>query len=573
MTGNTRREAATTRRIACALATLLLLVLATGARAGSLEKAQAAAKSKDWAQAAELYASVLDGKPNQRDACIGLAEAAVRAGRTDLYGMAEEGLLTLVDKSPKDLDVRVALGNLSIASSAAKTDTLAKNSYDAQAQEQFKAALEIDPTSDAAAAGMAHTLYNAGDFAGAVASVDAFLAKKPKAPAGALYWKGQAYYLQARDAFTRAGNKMSSDVREQFRKAQGAYRASTMAKADGYDAWLQLGYASAYLGDTDEAQGAYVHAAELDPTQTAPMEGLKSLLKYKQDAYQATLAKILQKNPKHEMARWYVAIDRYAAKDWAGAKKAFQAYIDVARAPAEGWYWMGFCAHKMGDDLEAENDWYKTLELAPNHVQATLGIEQLINKGTEARDRAASSLKGAQQVIREYAPLLKASPKISWIRNNLGLTLRDAYVKNGKREAWVPILKEATKVYVEASDIIGEWTAEKERTYKWAQRWGEARTISDTGLMFQFYAPTRDYAKAERYYRRALEYTDDGFPDAFNNLSDILAKQKRWQELYDLAASCADRITTEQGQPDMQTRGRAREIMKKLVADGKAKKD
>ena len=48
-------------------------------------------------------------------------------------------------------------------------------------------------------------------------------------------------------------------------------------------------------------------------------------------------------------------------------------------------------------------------------------------------------------------------------------------------------------------------TRDKARTLTAEQRYGLAQVISDTGLMFQFQPPTRDYEKAEMYYNRALE--------------------------------------------------------------------
>ena len=570
MTGNKRRTRATR---GVGLATILgLALLAGSAWAGTIDKAKAAAKEKDWATAADAYAKALDEGGSTRAAAIGLAEAAVKAGRTDLFATAEDALLGLRDKNDADADVLVALGEISLAQSSIKQDTLAKKSLDFQAKQSFEAALKLRPQLDAAAAGLAQTFYQSGDFEGAIQTVDAFLARKPAAPGRALYWKGQALYLQARDAFTAAGSQLTDDVRGRFVAARDAYQASVKADPSDYDACIQLAYAAAYLQEEDAARQAYRQAAVLAPRQAAPFEGLKTLLAYRADAFRAEIEGILKDQPKHEMALWYGAFDHYGAKDWRGAMKLLQQYVKVGQFPAQGWHWIGICAAAAGEANTALNAWYEALDSQPNHEQATAEIEKRIRAGG-AEQRALGSVKGALAVIAEYKPLLKGTPGLAWVRNNLAFMLREAYVKNNADKAWEPILKAATETYVDASDILGEWTAEKEGTYDWARRYAEAQIISDTGLMFQYYEPTRDYEKAEMYYRRALEYTEDGYRDAFDNLRKILTEKQRWQELHDLCAACAQNLTQENGEADTPTREFADQIRKKLLADGKAKEE
>lgn len=577
MTGNDSLKTGTLARLLVFACCLLLLPTPT-AQAGPADTAKKAEAARDWTAAANAWAEVLEGSPKNRDAALGLARTAPRAGLADHYPTAEDSLRDLVAKNPKDADALVALGRICLATSAAKKDTLAKKSYDVEAKQSFEKALKLAPTSDAAAAGLAQTYYQTADFEQAIQTVDTFLARKPEAPARALFWKGQTLYLQGRDAFVAGDNQLTDEARAFFSKAQGAYQGSVRADGSEPDAWIQLAYASAYLGgagNIETAGEAYVNAAKIDGADRAPLSGLQALYTHTPAKYEAALKDILEANPKHAWALWHAADQRYRAQDWQKAREYYARYAEVAEAGAPGFYAAGLCAAQAGDADAAERLYYKALALDPTHAQAAAAIQKRI-MDSGAEQLARSSPKGAQAVIAQFEPLLKAAPDMAWLRNNVAFMLREAYgggARGGNESAWRPVLKASTRIYTEAAEALGEWTAEKARAYDgdWGKRYAEAQIISDTGLMYQYYEATRDFEKAERYYQIALEYTDDGYRDAFNNYALILQQQERWQELYDLAVSCAESITNEDGSADERTRGVAAALAKKLLADGKAK--
>ncbi|MDJ0522001.1 MAG: tetratricopeptide repeat protein [Planctomycetota bacterium] len=566
MTGNTRFLRAT-------LAALFVLALAAApALAGPLEKAQAAAKKQDWKTAAEHYVKVLEKEPEHRAAAIGLVEAAVNAGLPDLYPYAEDGLLALREKNARDWDVVAALGRISLALSASKEDTLARKSYDAQAIDCFETVLSEQPTNGVAAAGLAEVHFQSAQFQKAIAVVDKFLAKNPKDPAKALFWKGQSHYFLAQDAFRASGNKfpLSEAIQGDFRRAQGAFRGATAGDPKHFDGWMQLAYASAWLSDRAGALEGYRQALALDGESSMPFRGIEQLLQREPDALHAELKSIVEKHPEHPQGLYYLAYNRFAAKEHRTALGLFERYVKVAKAPAVGWYWLGKSAAEIGDEVKAESAFEKALKADPDHRYAAWELDVRIQR-TNIMARARKSPAEAQKVIQQYAKLFELAPRNASMRNNLAFTLREAYGAHQGQKAWLPILRASTKFYVEASDILGEWTAEKEATLGWKERYAQAQIISDTGLMFQFYDETRDIEKAIEYYEIALEYTEDGYRDAFNNYTQILAQQERWDDLYELAKACSTAIKTEAGQPDTMTRNRAKAIMQKLIADGKVK--
>lgn len=566
MTGNNRFLHATVAGL------LVLILAATPALAGPLEKAKAAAAKQDWKTAAELYAKVLDDKPEQREAAIGIVEAAIKAGLPDLYPYAEDGLLALREQNARDWDVVAALGQISLALSASKEDTLAKKSYDAQAIDCFETVLSAQPTNEAAAAGLAEVHFQAAQFQTAIQVVDKFLAKNPKSSAKALFWKGQAHYFLAQDGFRAAGSKfpLSDQLKGHFRKAQGAFRGATAGDPKNFEGWMQFAYASAWLSDRASALEGYRSALALDVESSLPFRGIEQLLQSEPKVLHAELKAIVDKYPKHPQGLYYLAFNRHSAKAYREAVGLFERYVKVAKAPAAGWYWLGKSAEGLGDEAQASNAFVEALKCDPGHVFAAWELDLRLQR-TNIMARARQSPSEAQKVIAQYQELLKLAPENATIRNNLAFTLREAYGAHQGQKAWEPILMASTKYYVEASEILGEWTMEKEATLTWAQRYAQAQIISDTGLMFQFYEQTRDFEKAMDYYDRALEYTEDGYRDAFNNYTQILAKLERWDDLYELAEACSTAIRTEAGQADTMTRNRAKAIMQKLVKDGKVK--
>ena len=96
---------------------------------------------------------------SERDAlavrCDVTDEASVEAARPDHYYDALDALAKHLKKNAKDLEVRLAMGDVSIAIANTKTDPQALRGYFADAQAHFEAAVGVDPKCEAAAVGLA----------------------------------------------------------------------------------------------------------------------------------------------------------------------------------------------------------------------------------------------------------------------------------------------------------------------------------------------------------------------------------------------------------------------------------
>ena len=538
------------------------------------EKALAAGK---WTEAADAFAAVAEKDATDRRAILGLAEAARKGKLADHLATATELLAGLRESNPKDVDLAIATGETFLAkglvSGASDPDGLRYALADAKSA--FEEALAVDPKNEAAHVGAAQVAFQGAEFDQALKILDAFLATKPEKPGRALYWQGKVYYLRANDAFRAAGSKfpLTGDVRALYVKAKGAFEASTLKDPTNFDAHMQLAYAAQIMGDQPTASTAYEKALALEPTSDLPLKGFSALYAHTPKKYVETLNRLAKTYSSNAVVFYHLGYHHLRAKQWGEAVPLFTKSINLASNDAfkaEANFYLGWCYDQTNQKDKAIKCFHATLKANPEHPQAPLRLERYIMADLASSGGGALDLASGERALKAYKKLTAMAPKNVDIRNNIGLILRDAYERNGQSSKYEPLLKAGTKFYTEASELIGEWNSDMEESVPFATRYGHAQVISDTGLMYQFYKPTRDYKRAEMYYSRALEFSSDGYYDAFNNLSKIYTEQKKWEDLYDLCAACEEALmANEKGAPHTVGRAQAKSIMKRLVAEGK----
>lgn len=558
----------------CAAALLGVAVsTAPPALAGPADKARALEKEGRHGAAAEAWAEALKGAPTDRGLALGLAGAAVRARHAALLPVAQDALYPHFKKDEKDLDVRRALGWVCLEIEQIKTQDNAKRLLNAEAEDHFDAVLALAPQDGEAAAGKARALYERGNFRGAIEVVDAWLAQNPPQPAHALYWKGQALYLMARDAHQAAGGgyPLPPEVRSLFERARGAYDASVAGDPARAEGWLQAAYAAQYLGDVAGAAAGYEKALVLMPGSDLPLRGLEALNAHDPPAWTRKLRELAAAHPEHPMVQYYLGWNRLLANDAPAAIAAFKVFAASDSNPAFGQQLLGQAYRAAGDNARALKAFAKALELDPAAHGAAEHWEELLRSGYQPDPvrAAAASVKAARQMIADYAPLFRAAPHTASVRNNLAFTLREAFGAHRNDAAWRPILDECVRLYEEASALVGEWDAAKAATWGWTARWDAAQVLNDTGLMFFFYPEIRDLEKAEEYYDRAVLFSDHGYRDTLGNLERLYGEQGRWEDLHAAALGYAEGARNRDGSPDMNTRAQAEGLARRLEREGK----
>ena len=301
----------------------------------------------------------------------------------------------------------MALGEVYLTQALGRTEEKAKEFTFRDAQSQFEKALTLVADDADAVAGLARTHWLMGNFDRCLEVVDAALEKKPSAQA--YFWQGQAYYEQAR---ARYGSEPQAEATVAlFRKARGAYEASVKLDPAGYDAWMQLAYASQYLGGEHVAAAleAYKQAAALDGESRFPLLGIDAVLNRDQTAYVAFLEKLSSEQPTNAAVHYFLGFAHLNAQRWDAAVKSLTTYTTKSRRPEQPAFLMLGRAHtKAGAEKEAVQAFEKALELSPRDVKSA---EELDARLRAQHVRAsAESVSNAKACLADYERLTGLTP-------------------------------------------------------------------------------------------------------------------------------------------------------------------
>lgn len=548
------------------LLALLALRLAplSPAQAGPVDDGRKALAERRFADAAEQFAAVLEKTPGSREALLGLASAAAQ-GRLLERLEAAEGLLSAAVKKGEDAALRLALGEVFLALAPLRTDPKVMEFTFRDAELQFQKALAAQEGSVEAQVGLAKVQYYLGNADEAASRLDQVLEGKPTGPA--LYWRGTLYYEQARAAY--AEDPKAERTLALFRKAKGSYEASVRVDPTSYDGWMQLAYASQYVGDVQAAQDAYVRAVGLDAESPYPLKGLAALLSGRDDAYLALLQRLTKDVPTNVAVWNFLGWAHLSAGRHAEAAKALETYVARARTPGPAFSALGRAYAGAGREEEAVKTFERALAADPRDAQAADELDQRLRK--RFLTEAAGSVKAAQACAEAYERLTALTQGNPFVPNNGAFLLREAYGRHAGDGAWLPVLKASTALYEKAAKIVDDMPYDAVEAADWGTRYGWAQITSDTGLMFQFYPATFDAGVAERYYLRALKLTSNGYFDAWNNLHKLYLSQNEHQKAHDLALRAAEGLATESGQPHTTGRKMAQAEAERLVREGKAR--
>jgi predicted Zn-dependent protease len=538
--------------------------LLAGVRLARAEDAKRLLEGKKYAEAAAAFHKTLEASPGDKAALLGLAQAVSEGALAAEFEGTASALRDAVKKED-DKALRLALGDVYLAWS--RED----NRWLADAEEQYRRVLEANPGDETAAVGLARRYYEGGNPSQAVKTLDEYLAKAP-GNALALYWKGVVLYDQGTQQFAGAGS-LTDEAKSSFEGALQALQAATKADPKRFDAWMKTGYAAQYLiGATptrrDTAVEAYEAALELQGDDVLPMKGLSAVYANDAAAWGKLLEDLPKRHPKAPVVRYYLAYAQLTAKKYDDAEASAKAYVALTKTPAMGHYLLGQIAEAKGDEAGARKHYEASLKadsLHPRWDQAVAALEKpLVARAPEAMNGNAP----AKALLKDYEALFALAPKDYRIRQNLAFFLREAFERGQAKDR--AVLDASVKYYEEAAALVGEWRPEYEQSIPYPRRHEYAQVLNDTGLMFQYFGPVRDYAKAEGYYRRAMEWTQNGYWDTYGNLIKILKEQERWKDALEFAQDCSEGLKTDQGEPYATGRGTAEGEAKRLEEKVKA---
>lgn len=517
-----------------------------------------------------LLAGLARADAPDRDAAIALAEQVIREDRPELAPRAETALRAVYESAKEDLQVRRALGRLFVYRAAHGDDAKVCQLLLARAEAHLAAVTDAAPHDAEAWIDRARGRYLAGKSDLALEALDTFLGSKPPTPGGALAWKGQILYGQARAKHAEDGGgfPLSAEAHRLYARSQGVCQAGVRVDPGSFDAWLHLAWTSQVLGERNAALEAYERAYLIDPESPLPLRGVSALLTHEPDRLAEVLERFKQKDPAHRRIRLLEGYELLNDGHYDEGVGYFEAYLEEYPDDPEALAQLGRAHDGVGNETEALANYERALALDGTNFIAADGIERRLR--ATAIERAGRSVEEARALVGDYRRLFDLAAHNPYLRNNLAFALREGWNKNQKKDGWREVLLQSARFYEEGAGIIGEWQEEKKETLSWGVRYGYAQMICDAGIVFFTFEAIRDLERAERYFVRSLDYSDYAYFDSWSYLRQVYEKQERWVELHALALKCAAGLSSEAGEPLEEQRTVARKVADDLVADGRA---
>jgi len=310
---------------------------------------------------------------------------------------------------------------------------------------------------------------------------------------------------------------------KKYPAAATSYETARKLDDSNADVCYYYGHALYGSGKTDEAREAYRYLLKRHPGDTRAISvGLKTVCRKDDAKFEAGLIE-WSKSIKNSAPLWeYIGRATFSRKEYKPAIAAFKKATALAPKNDGYLFWLGFIEESRGDAQAAADYYTKTLKTNNTHVDAAYRYQNLIPQ-----------LSGGEfgNTEKLYEGLIKLAPTNGDIHNNFALALRNWAERAGARgtspsKAAARRIKRSGEVYELAAALATD----------------VPQVLSDTGLLFEFYPCNRDDDKAERYFRKSLEFSGFLYRDAFDGLSRLCRRTNNWEILKDYAEGVIEAI-------------------------------
>lgn len=442
--------------------------------------------------------------------------------------------------------------------------------YANKAIEEYKAAIQNDPSSEFLNAGLAELYARTGRIRDAVLEAQDILKRDPD--------NVQAHKLLGRIYLRSLGDMQSgTQSREVLRLAIEQYEAMVRVEPKNLDNHLLLGRLYVLNKDYSKAETEFKAATALDPGSEEAVSNLAYL--YNEEGDNKRAAEVLSSVPEaRRTAKMYAALG-FTYEQQKDYKKAIEAYKKALALDKENLDAMRGLAQNLTNDNQMEaalNQWRMVQEADPQDAQASLRVSEIYRRMGKF-DLAMENLKKAEAMVPD---LLEASYNEALILEAQGkfdesaailqklvtrTTLPDGKYSAGERNNRALFLEKLGTVYREggktqqALDTFGKMIElggeEASRgyqeiidLYREQKQWPEANRTADEAakkfpedkdLKLILAQQMADSGKAEEGIQLAKNQIKGGPENRVSDratyvaLSQIYARLKRWKEAED----------------------------------------
>jgi tetratricopeptide (TPR) repeat protein len=377
-----------------------------------------------------------------------------------------------------------------------------------KAMEEYRLAIEADPSSEFLTAGLAELYVKTGRIRDAVLEAQDII-KRDTNNLEAHKLLGRIYLRSLGDM--PSGGSGSENV---LKLAIEQYEQIVKIEPDSVDDHLLLGRLYRFDNDSQKAEAELKTAVKLDPTSEEAITTLAMLYTDEGDTAQAL--KVLSSVPDAgRSAKLYAALGATyeQRKDYKGAIDAYQHAIQLDRDNLDAI--RGLAENYLNDgQVDKALDQYKVIADAnPEDAQTYLRISEIYRRQGKYDD-ALDSLKKAQTMV----------PDALEVPYNIAVV----YEAQGRYDDAIKILQDLLKK-----------TEKPDNSYSQADRNNRGIFIERLGMI---YRDQENYPAAVDAFRKMIPLGDDNAKTAYQEIIDTYRDAKEWPQATDVAKEAAHKM-------------------------------
>jgi len=382
-----------------------------------------------------------------------------------------------------------------------------RSEYANKAIEEYKAAIENDPSSEFLNAGLAELYARTGRIRDAVLEAQEIIKRDPN--------NVQAHKLLGRIYLRSLGDMQSgTQSHEVLKLAVEQYEAMVRIEPKNADNHLLLGRLYILSKDYSKAENEFKTAIQLDPASEEAVTSLAYL--YNEEGDNKRAAEVLSSVPEpRRTAKMYAALG-FTYEQQKDFKNAISAYRKALALDKENLDAMRGLAQNLTSDNQMEaalNQWRAVQDADPQDAQASLRVSEIYRRMGKF-DQAMENLKKAESLVPD---MLEAS-------YNEALILE----AQGKFDEAAAVLQ---KLINRSASPEGKYTA--------GERNNRALFLEKLGNIYREAGKTQ---LALDTYRKMTDLGGDEASRGYQEIIDLYREQKQWPEASRTAAEAVQKF-------------------------------
>jgi tetratricopeptide (TPR) repeat protein len=370
-----------------------------------------------------------------------------------------------------------------------------RSEYATKAIEEYRLAIDNDPSSDFLNSGLAELYYRTGRIRDAVQEAQAMIQRDPN--------NLQAHKLLGRIYRRSLGDTQAgAQSREILTLAIGEYEALARIEPKNADNHLLLGQLYILNKDLTKAETEFKTAMNLDPTNEEAVTNLAYL--YNEEGDSAKAAATLNAIPEaRRTSRIYGSLG-YTYEQQKDYKKAIEAFRQAVKMDKDNLEAMRGLAQNLSNDnqLEAALEQFKAVQDAdPQDATASLRISEIYRRMGKL-DLAMQNLKKAESLVQD----------------SLEVSYNEAIILEGQGK------------YDEAAQVLQKLlarTAQADGNYNQRDRNNRALFLERLGNVYR--EENRPLLALETF-RKMVDLGGDESSRGYQEIIDTYREQKQWPE-------------------------------------------